>query len=164
VISCDPGNEAGEVMNVQVILSEEVNNLGRPGDVVKVRAGYARNYLLPRKLAVEANPKNLREFEHAKSVALLKREALKQKAAGLKERIEALTLAIGARAGEEGKLFGSVTNIDIERALRDQGVEVDRRRITLAEPIKQLGDFTVTVRLESEVEARLKVNVTAAGE
>jgi large subunit ribosomal protein L9 len=151
-------------MNVQVILSEEVTNLGRPGDVVKVRAGYARNYLLPRKLAVEANPKNLREFEHAKGVAMLKREALKQKASGLKARIEALTLAINARAGEEGKLFGSVTNIDIERALREKGVEVDRRRIALAEPIKQLGDFTVTVRLESEVEAHLKVNVTAAGE
>jgi len=151
-------------MNVQVILSEEVTNLGRPGDVVKVRAGYARNYLLPRKLAVEANPKNLREFEHAKGVAMLKREALKQKATGLKARIEALSLAINARAGEEGKLFGSVTNIDIERALREQGVEVDRRRITLAEPIKQLGDFTVTVKLESEVEAHLKVNVTAAGE
>jgi large subunit ribosomal protein L9 len=151
-------------MNVQVILSEEVTNLGRPGDVVKVRAGYARNYLLPRKLAVEANPKNLREFEHAKGVAMLKREALKQKASGLKARIEGLTLAINARAGEEGKLFGSVTNIDIERALREQGVEVDRRRITLAEPIKQLGDFTVTVKLESEVEAHLKVNVTAAGE
>ena len=145
-------------------MSEEVTNLGRPGDVVKVRAGYARNFLLPRKLAVEANPKNLREFEHAKSVAMLKREALKQKAAGLKERIEALTVAINARAGEEGKLFGSVTNIDIERALREQGVDVDRRRITLAEPIKQLGDFTVTVKLESEVEARLKVTVTAAGE
>jgi len=151
-------------MNVQVILSEEVTNLGRPGDVVEVRAGYARNYLLPRKLAVEANPKNLREFEHAKGVAMLKREALKQKATGLKARIEALTLAINARAGEEGKLFGSVTNIDIERALRDKGVEVDRRRIALAEPIKQLGDFTVTVKLESEVEAHLKVNVTAAGE
>jgi len=151
-------------MNVQVILSEEVTNLGRPGDVVKVRAGYARNYLLPRKFAVEANPKNLREFEHAKGVAMLKREALKQKATGLKARIEALTLAINARAGEEGKLFGSVTNIDIERALRDKGVEVDRRRIALAEPIKQLGDFTVTVKLESEVEAHLKVNVTAAGE
>jgi large subunit ribosomal protein L9 len=151
-------------MNVQVILSEEVTNLGRPGDVVKVRAGYARNYLLPRKLAVEANPKNLREFEHAKGVAMLKREALKQKATGLKARIEALTLAINARAGEEGKLFGSVTNIDIERALRDKGVEVDRRRIALAEPIKQLGDFTVTVKLESEVEAHLRVNVTAAGE
>ena len=106
-------------MNVQIILSEEVTNLGRPGDVVKVKAGYARNFLLPRKLAVEANPKNLREFEHAKSVALLKREALKQKAAGLKARIEALTVGINARAGEEGKLFGSVTNIDIERALRD---------------------------------------------
>jgi large subunit ribosomal protein L9 len=151
-------------MNVQVILSEEVTNLGRPGDVVKVRAGFARNYLLPRKLAVEANPKNLREFEHAKGVAMLKREALKQKATGLKARIEALTLAINARAGEEGKLFGSVTNIDIERALHDKGVEVDRRRIALAEPIKQLGDFTVTVKLESEVEAHLKVNVTAAGE
>ena len=151
-------------MNVQVILSEEVTNLGRPGDVVKVRAGYARNYLLPRKLAVEANPKNLREFEHAKGVAMLKREALKQKASGLKARIESLTLAINARAGEEGKLFGSVTNIDIERALRDKGVEVDRRRIALAEPIKQPGDFTVTVKLESEVEAHLKVNVTAAGE
>ncbi|HEY1852517.1 MAG TPA: 50S ribosomal protein L9 [Candidatus Binataceae bacterium] len=151
-------------MNVQIILSEEVTNLGRPGDVVKVKAGYARNFLLPRKLAVEANPKNLREFEHAKSVALLKREALKQKAVSLRTRIEGLTLGINARAGEEGKLFGSVTNIDIERALRDQGVEVDRRRITLAEPIKQLGDFTVTVKLESEVEARLKVNVTAAGE
>ncbi len=151
-------------MNVQVILSEEVTNLGRPGDVVKVRAGYARNYLLPRKLAVEANPKNLRAFEHAKGVAMLKREALKQKATSLKVRIEALTLAITARAGEEGKLFGSVTNIDIERALREQGFEVERRRIALAEPIKQLGDFTVTVKLESEVDARLKVNVTAAGE
>jgi large subunit ribosomal protein L9 len=151
-------------MNVQVILSEEVNNLGRPGDVVKVRAGYARNFLLPRKLAVEANPKNLHAFEHAKSVALLKREGMKQKAIGLKARIEALTLAIDARAGDEGKLFGSVTNIDIERALRVQGIEVDRRRIALAEPIKQLGAFTVAVKLESEVEASLKVNVTAAGE
>jgi large subunit ribosomal protein L9 len=151
-------------MNVQVILSEEVNNLGRLGDVVKVRAGYARNFLLPRKLAVEANPKNLHAFEHAKSVALLKREGMKQKAIGLKARIEALTLAIDARAGEEGKLFGSVTNIDIERALRVQGIEVDRRRIALAEPIKQLGAFTVAIKLESEVEASLKVNVTAAGE
>ena len=149
---------------MEVILREDIESLGTRGEVVKVAAGYARNFLLPRKLAVEANPKNLREFEHAKSVAMLKREALKQKAAGLKERIEALTVAINARAGEEGKLFGSVTNIDIERALRDQGVDVDRRRITLAEPIKQLGDFTVTVKLESEVEARLKVTVTAAGE
>ena len=149
-------------MNVQVILSEEVTNLGRPGDVVKVKAGYARNFLLPRKLAVEANPKNLREFEHAKSVALLKREALKQKAAGLKARIEALTVGINARAGEEGKLFGSVTNIDIERALRERGFDIERRKIVLAEPIKQLGEFTVPVRLDPEVEAGVKLTVAAS--
>lgn len=149
-------------MNVQIILNEEVANLGRPGDVVKVRAGYARNYLLPRNLAVEANPKNLRAFEHQKSVALIKREALQAKAAGIKARIEALVITIGARAGEEGKLFGSVTNIDIERALREKGVEVERRRIALAEPIKQLGEFTVPVRLAAEVEAQLKVTVAAA--
>jgi large subunit ribosomal protein L9 len=150
-------------MNVQIILNEEVANLGRPGDVVKVRAGYARNYLLPRKLAVEANPKNLRAFEHQKSVAMLKREALQEKAVGLKARIEALAITIAARAGEEGKLFGSVTNIDIERALREKGIEVERRRIMLAEPIKQLGDFTVPVRFSAEVEAQLKITVAAEG-
>lgn len=150
-------------MNVQIILNEEVANLGRPGDVVKVRAGYARNFLLPRKLAVEANPKNLRAFEHQKNVAMIKREALQAKAAGLKDRIEALAITIGARAGEEGKLFGSVTNIDIERALREKGIEVERRRIALAEPIKQLGDFTVPVRLSAEVEAQLKITVAAEG-
>ncbi|HTT75907.1 MAG TPA: 50S ribosomal protein L9 [Candidatus Binataceae bacterium] len=150
-------------MNVQIILSEEVANLGRPGDVVKVRAGYARNYLLPRNLAVEANPKNLRAFEHQKRLALLKREALQEKAAGLRARIEALAITIGARAGEEGRLFGSVTNIDIERALREKGVEVDRRRIILAEPIKQLGEFTVPVKLSAEVDAQLKITVAAEG-
>jgi large subunit ribosomal protein L9 len=150
-------------MNVQIILNEEVANLGRPGDVVKVRAGYARNFLLPRKLAVEANPKNLRAFEHQKNVAMVKRQALQAKAASLKDRIEGLAVTIGARAGEEGKLFGSVTNIDIERALREKGIEVERRRIALAEPIKQLGDFTVPVRLSAEVEAQLKITVAAEG-
>jgi len=151
-------------MNVQVILNEDVANLGRPGDVVKVRAGYARNYLLPRGLAVEANPRNLRAFEHQKSIAMLKREALKNQAVGLKEKLEALRLSVSARAGEEGKLFGSVTNIDLERALRDQGFEVDRRRIILPEPIKQLGEYTVVVRLQPEVEANLKLSVAAAAE
>lgn len=151
-------------MNVQVILNEDVPNLGRPGDVVKVRAGYARNYLLPRGLAVEANQRNLRAFEHQKNMAMLKREALKNQAVGLKEKLEALRLSVSARAGEEGKLFGSVTNIDLERALRDQGFEVDRRRIILPEPIKQLGDYTVVVRLQPEVEANLKLSVAAAAE
>jgi len=151
-------------MNVQVILNEDMPNLGRPGDVVKVRAGYARNYLLPRGLAVEANQRNLRAFEHQKNIAMLKREALKNQAVGLKEKLEALRLSVSARAGEEGKLFGSVTNIDLERALRDQGFEVDRRRIILPEPIKQLGDYTVVVRLQPEVEANLKLSVAAAAE
>ena len=151
-------------MNMQLILNEDVPNLGGPGDVVKVRSGYARNYLLPRKLAVEANPKNLRAFEHQKGLAMLKREALKNKARGLKERLDALSLTVSARAGEEGKLFGSVTNIDVERALRARGIEIDRRKILLIEPIKQLGDYTIQVRLEAEVEAGLKLSVTAEAE
>ena len=149
-------------MNVQVILSEEVPNLGRPGDVVKVRAGYARNYLLPRRLAVEANSRNLRAFEHQKKLAVLRREVNKGAALKLKQRLEALTLMIGANAGEEGKLFGSVTNIDIERALRERGFEIERRKIILAEPIKQLGEFTITVRLDPEVEAGVKLTVAAS--
>jgi len=151
-------------MNMQLILNEEVPNLGGPGDVVKVRAGYARNYLLPRKLAVEANPKNLRTFEHQKGLAMLKREALKSKARGLKEKLDALSVTVSARAGEEGKLFGSVTNIDVERALRERGIEIDRRKILLVEPIKQLGDYTIQIRLEAEVEAGLKLSVTAEAE
>jgi large subunit ribosomal protein L9 len=148
-------------MNVQIILNEDVPNLGRTGDVVKVRPGFARNYLFPRKLAVEANQKSLRAFEHHKRVALGKREVQKTEASELKRRLEALTITIGAHAGEEGKLFGSVTNIDIERALREKGFSVERRKIQLAEPIKQLGEFTVPVRLQPEVEASLKVEVKA---
>jgi large subunit ribosomal protein L9 len=149
-------------MNVQVILNEDLPNLGRPGDVVEVRAGYARNYLLPRKLAVEANPRNLRAFEHQKRLALGKREALRSQALTEKERIEGLHLTIAARAGEEGKLFGSVTNIDLERALQEKGFAIDRRRIVLPEPVKQIGDYSVTVRLQPEVDANLKFSVAAA--
>src|SRR5579862_392952 len=120
-------------MNIQLILNEDVPNLGVTGDVVKVRAGYARNFLLPRNLAVEANSKNLHAFEHHKRIALHKREAQKGEGTTLKLKLEALTLVIGAHAGEEGKLFGSVTNIDIERALREKGFTVERRKIHLAE-------------------------------
>jgi large subunit ribosomal protein L9 len=148
-------------MNVQVILREDVPNLGSTGDVVRVRAGFARNYLLPRKLAVEANSKNLHEFEHQKAVAMVRREAKKSQAMGLKGRIEGLALVVKARAGEEGKLFGSVTNLDLERLLRENGVEIDRRKILLTEPIKALGDFTVAVKVHPDVEANLKLTVVA---
>jgi large subunit ribosomal protein L9 len=151
-------------MNVQIILNEDVPNLGRTGDVVKVRAGYARNYLLPRKLAAEADENNLRAFEHQKSIAMRKRESQKIAASSIKDKIEAITLTIQARAGEEGKLFGSVTNIDLERALREKGLDVERRRIVLHEPLKQLGDYTVPVKLDAEVEASLKVVVAAQAE
>jgi large subunit ribosomal protein L9 len=148
-------------MNVQVILNEDVPNLGRPGDVVRVRAGYARNYLLPRKMALEANSRNLRAFEHQKRMAMVKREALRTQAVTEKERLENLQLTLTAHAGEEGKLFGSVTNLDLERALREQGYAIDRRRILLSEPIKQLGDYSVIIRLQPEVDANLRFSVTA---
>ncbi|MGH8679085.1 MAG: 50S ribosomal protein L9 [Burkholderiales bacterium] len=148
-------------MNVQVILNEDVANLGRTGDVVKVRAGYARNFLLPRGLAVEANPHNLRSFEHQKRVAIAKREVNKSQSLTAKAKIESISLTIAARAGEEGRLFGSVTNIDIERALRQQGVNIERRKIQLEEPIKQLGEFSVSVKLDPEVEATLRITVAA---
>jgi large subunit ribosomal protein L9 len=151
-------------MNVQVILNEDVPNLGRTGDVVKVRAGYARNYLLPRKLASEADEKNIRAFEHQKGIAMRKREAQRIAASSLKEKIEAVTLTVAARAGEEGKLFGSVTNIDLERALREKGFAIERRKIVLPEPIKAVGDYNVPIKLEAEVEASLKVVVAAQAE
>jgi large subunit ribosomal protein L9 len=150
-------------MNVQVILNEDLPNLGRTGDVVKVRAGYARNYLL-RKLAVEADQKNIRAFEHQKRTAARRREIKRTDALSVKAKIEALALTLHARAGEEGKLFGSVTNIDLERALRENGLDIERRKIHLPEPIKQLGDFTVPVKLDSEVEASLKITVAAQAE
>ena len=146
---------------MQIILREDIPNLGRPGDVVKVRDGYARNFLLPRNLAIEANPKSIRAFEHQRRLALMRREAKKNEALKVKERLEALRINLTARAGEEGKLFGSVTNIDIERALAAQGVSIDRRRIVLAEPIKELGEFVVPVRIDADVEASLKLKVAA---
>jgi len=146
---------------MQVILREDVANLGRPGDVVKVRDGYARNFLLPRKLAVEADPKNLRVFEHEKRIAMTRREAKRAESVKIKDKLEAISLVLAARAGEEGKLFGSITNIDIERGLREKGIDVDRRKIMLDEPIKQLGDYTVAVKIDPEVEASVKITVNA---
>jgi large subunit ribosomal protein L9 len=146
---------------MEVILREDVAKLGRPGDVVRVKDGYARNFLLPRGLAVEANQRNLRAFEHEKRLAMRRREAKKQFALQQKEKLDALALTLTVRAGEEGRLFGSVTNIDIERALRVHGIEVDRRKIMLPEPIKQLGEFTVVIKVDPEVEATLRLKVAA---
>jgi large subunit ribosomal protein L9 len=144
---------------MEIILQEDVANLGAIGEVVKVRDGYGRNYLIPRGLAIEANRRNLRVLEHQKRLTAAKKEKDRQNAQGMSDRIAALSLTIQARAGEEDRLFGSVTNIDIEKALTAQGVTIDRRKIMLAEPIKQLGTYTVPVHLSSDVRGNITVNV-----
>ena len=144
---------------MEIILQEDVANLGTIGEVVKVRDGYGRNYLIPRGFAIEANRRNLHVLEHQKRLTAAKKEKDRQKAQGMSDRITALSLTIQARAGEEDRLFGSVTNIDIEKALTAQGVTIDRRKIILAEPIKQLGTYTVPVHLSSEVRGNITVHV-----
>jgi len=146
---------------MEVILREDVQHLGQIGDVVKVKPGYARNYLLPRGLAVAADKKNLRQLEHQKRIVAEKRERALRAAQTLAQKIGSLRCTIKARAGEEGKLFGSVTNIDIERALTDQGVTIERRRIKLDEPIKQLGEYKVPVQLGVGVNAEIAVVIEA---
>ena len=144
---------------MEIILQEDVENLGEIGDIVKVKDGYARNYLLPRGLALTASRRNVRVLEHQKRLVAKKRERAQQNANAVRDRLSSLTLFITARAGEEEKLFGSVTNIDIEKALQAQDVTIDRRKIILAEPIKQLGTYTVPIRLSRDVEASVTIQV-----
>ena len=148
-------------MAVEVILRDDVPNLGRIGEVVRVKPGYARNYLLPRGLAIEANSKNLRVLEHQKRIIAAKAEKDRKDAEGHAKRLEGLELRVQARVGEEGRLFGSVTNLDVERLLAAKGFQVDRRRIQLAEPIKQVGTYPVPVQLGRDVRATVQVVVEA---
>jgi len=149
---------------MDVILREDVPHLGSIGDIVKVRAGYARNYLLPRGLATVADKRNLRALEHERRVVEDRRRRAVSAAEGLAQKLSAARIVITARAGDEGKLFGSVTNIDIERALADQGMPVERRRIRLDEPIKTLGEHKVPVTLAAGVTSELTVTVAALEE
>jgi large subunit ribosomal protein L9 len=148
-------------MAVEVILRDDVPNLGKIGDVVRVKPGYARNYLLPRGLAIEANSKNLRVLEHQKRVIGAKAERDHKTAETQAKQVDGLEIRVQARAGEEGRLFGSVTNLDIERLLAARGVTVDRRRIQLDEPIKQLGTYRVVVQVGRDVRATVQVVVEA---
>ncbi|MEK7340998.1 MAG: 50S ribosomal protein L9 [Candidatus Binatota bacterium] len=144
---------------MEVILKEDIVDLGKMGEVVRVRDGYARNYLLPRGLVLVANKKNLKGFEHQKRVIGAQREKVVKQAQGLSDKLAAVSLVIAVKTGEEGKLFGSVTNMDIERALREKGFDIERRKIHLDEPIRNLGDFEVPVRLAADVTANVKVSV-----
>jgi large subunit ribosomal protein L9 len=151
-------------MAVEVILRDDVPNLGKIGQVVRVRPGYARNFLFPRGLAVEANRKNLSVLEHQKRVIGVKSERERKQAEGVAAKLEGLRLVVRARVGEEGRLFGSVTNLDVERLLAERGFPVDRRRIALDEPIKQLGTFPIAVQVGRDVRATVQLTVEAEPE
>ncbi len=149
--------------NTQVLLREDIDNLGARGEIVKVRAGYARNYLLPRKLAVQATASNVKQIEQERA-ALLRKEATERGAAEAQAaQMNSLRLAFERKVGEHGMLYGSVTSMDIQEALREKGYEFDRRRINLAEAIKETGEFSVRVRLHREVNVEIPVIVTAEG-
>jgi large subunit ribosomal protein L9 len=146
---------------MQVILREDIEKLGKIGDLVKVADGYARNFLVPKKKAIEATPKNLHAMDHAKKMVADSIRKLKKVATAEADRIKGISVVIKAKSGEEGKLFGSVTSMDIAEAIKAQGVEIDKRKIALEEPIKRLGDFTVSVKLHTDVVADVKVSVVA---
>ena len=150
--------------HTKILLRQDVDDLGARGEIVRVRAGYARNYLLPRKLAVEATTGNVKEIERERA-ALLKKEATERTTAeGQAEQIRALVLEFKRKSGEQGALYGSVTSMDIAETLKERGYEIDRHRIHLREPIKRLGEFAVPVRLHREVTIDLQVRVVPEGE
>ena len=146
---------------MKLILREDVENLGKGGELVDVKPGYGRNYLLPRGLAVVANPKNVRELEHQKKIAEAKAAKMKASAEAVAKRLAETPIALKRKVGEQEKLYGSVTAIDIVEALAARGLQLDRRTIDLAEPIKTLGDFEVAVKLHREVIGKVKVKVEA---
>jgi large subunit ribosomal protein L9 len=146
---------------VEVILRDDVAHLGKIGDVVRVKPGFARNFLFPRGLAIEASSKNLRVLEHHKRVIGAAAERQRKAAEGMATKLQGLKLTVRARAGEEGRLFGSVTNLDVERLLADAGFTIDRRRITLDEPIKQLGTYSIVVQVGRDVRATVELMVAA---
>jgi large subunit ribosomal protein L9 len=146
---------------MKVILNEEVENLGRAGEVVTVADGYGRNYLLPRGLAMLATARNVKQLEHQKKIVADRQAKLVGGLAKVKQAIERVSVTITAQVGEEGKLFGSVTAMDLAQALAREGIQVDRKKILLPEPIKHVGDTEVEVRLHPEVIAKFKVSVAA---
>jgi len=148
---------------MKIILRADVENLGHLGDVVTVKAGYGRNYLLPQRLAMPASPANLKVFELERKKLQAKMNALRTAAADMSSRLEGYVVRIEMRVGENDKLYGSVTNTLICDSLRAAGIEVDRRRILLDAPIRTVGEHPVRVRLHADVTATLKVVVAPEG-
>jgi large subunit ribosomal protein L9 len=146
---------------MQVILRDRIENLGNAGDVVDVKPGYGRNYLIPKGLAYEASPANVRRMEAERAAQGRKDAETLNEARQQASAIEGVSLTFNARAGQEGKLFGSITSGDIADKLAEQGIQIDRRQIELDEPIKSLGVHNVPVRLHSQVRPEIKVWVIA---
>jgi large subunit ribosomal protein L9 len=148
---------------MEVILREHVEKLGRRGDIVKVAEGYARNYLLPRKLALAVTDSNKRQIERERKIAEAREAEEKTQADALGARLAAVEISIGRRVGEHDTLYGSVTTADIAHALGKLGFDIEKRKIQLAEPLKQLGEFSVPIRIHREVTAQVKVTVVKEG-
>jgi large subunit ribosomal protein L9 len=146
-------------MPMKVILREDVPNLGKSGELVSVKPGFGRNYLLPRKLAVLANESNVRQLEHDRAVIAARQAKLRDAAQTQASQLDAVVVKIHRKVGEQDKLYGSVTSLDIAEALAAQGLKVDRRSIHLAEPIKTTGRHSVEVRLHRDVMSTIHVEV-----
>lgn len=144
---------------LQVVLQSDVANVGKSGELVKVRPGFARNYLIPRSLAVPATTAAVNRINHEKAVAVAKADKAKKEAQGVAEKINGLKLTMARSVGEDDRLFGSVTAKEIEAAAKAAGIEIDRKKMHLAEPLKALGTFEIPVRLMTDVTATLKVEV-----
>jgi len=146
---------------MKVLLKEDVPKLGSVGDEVEVKDGYGRNFLIPTGKALLATPKNLKQFRHQKSIVDHKVQKLKGVAQTLADRLAQLSLSVTKKVGDQGKLFGSVTSQEIAELVSAQGVEIDRRKIQLSEPIRSLGEFSVPIKLHPEITAEIKLTVSA---
>ena len=146
---------------MKIILTQDMHELGLEGDILDVAKGYARNYLLPKGLALEATAQNLKYLESRRKKIEAKRLRAKEEAEQLKEKMEGIALSFRQKAGEEGKLYGSVTAMDIASELEKEGIVIDRRKIALDRPIKTVGEFEVPLKIYPEVMATLKVKVEA---
>ena len=148
---------------MKVILQENIESLGYMGDVLDVADGYARNFLLPRQKALEANPRNVKALEHAKRVTAHKAKKVEHELQDLATKLSKVSLTFPVQAGKDDKLFGSITAKDLETGLLAEGFDVDRRKIQLANPLKELGEFTVGVKLHRDIIANVSVNLVKQG-
>lgn len=148
---------------MEVILLENIPSLGKAGDIVQVALGYGRNFLIPKKLAMEATPQNVRLWERQRQNILQRKSKELEHAQEEAQKLECFSFIIRRSAGEKEKIFGSVTSLDLQKALQEKGILVDRKRILLPHPLKKLGSFTIPVKLHAQVTAQMNIQIVAEG-